>query len=170
MTLTQPLSSEAYFPYGDVIATREDVVPTPANMGTAKRYNWLTTPRNLRPDSALPNLCVFHCTPFLGSEFQVQLLEHHPDSTQVFIPMGSASRYLVIVALGGDEPDLSTLRTFIASKHQGITYHPGVWHHPLIALDQETDFTCLVWEDRTARDCVVKRLDPHVRVPVPARE
>lgn len=163
-TQAVPLTPEAYRAYGDVIAARSDVAPTKANMGTADRYNWLTKPQNLRPETAAPNVCLFHCQPYAGSPFKVELLEHHPDSTQMFIPMGTASRYLVVVALGDEQPDLSTLRAFVAQKNQGITYHPGVWHHPLIALDQVTDFACLVWEDRTARDCVVKRLDSPVLI------
>jgi ureidoglycolate hydrolase len=158
------LTPEAYRKYGDVISAREDVVPTKANLGTADRYNWLHRPQNLRPESAQANVCVFHCQPYLGNPFRVELLEHHPDSTQMFIPMGTASRYLVVVALGGTEPDLSTLQAFVAAKDQGITYHPGVWHHPLIALDQVTDFACWVYEDKTARDCVIRKVYPALSI------
>jgi len=65
---------------------------------------------------------------------------------------------LVIVCLGHEEPVLDTLRVFIATRNQGITYKPGVWHHPLVALDEETQFACLVWEDGTSGDCKVKEL------------
>jgi ureidoglycolate lyase len=81
------------------------------------------------------------------------MLEKHPGSTQAFVPM-NASRYLVVVALGGDAPDLSTLRAFVASAAEAISYRPGVWHHPMIALDRVTDFACLVWEDGTTEDAV----------------
>ena len=64
-------------------------------------------------------------------------------------------RYLVIVTLGGDAPDLSTLAAFIAHGTEGISYRPGVWHHPMIALDHETDFICLVWEDGSRDDCTI---------------
>ena len=67
----------------------------------------------------------------------------------------NAARYLVVVARGGDAPDLATLAAFVASGTQGVSYLPGVWHHPMIALDHEIDFTCLAWEDGTAGDCVV---------------
>lgn len=33
------------------------------------------------------------------------------------------------------KPDLSTLRAFLATNAQGISYHPNIWHHPIIALD-----------------------------------
>jgi ureidoglycolate lyase len=155
---SEPLDPKVYAPYGDVIAsTREDVVSKPANQGTAKRYDRLAKLRNLR-EGAEPNLCVFRSTPHKTSRFEVRLLERHARSSQVFIPMACAKRYLVVVCLGDKEPDLKTLRAFIAGKDQGVTYHPDVWHHPLIALDQITDFACLVWEDGSKDDCETKPL------------
>ncbi len=44
----------------------------------------------------------------------------------MFSPMGNAKRYLVIVAQGGDVPDLDTLGCFVASGVQAINYNPGV--------------------------------------------
>ena len=84
------------------------------------------------------------------------MLEKHPGSTQAFVPM-STGRYLVIVAEAlGDQnaPDLSTLRAFLVEGARGIAYHPGTWHHPMIALEQPLDFTCLVYEDGSSGDCV----------------
>jgi ureidoglycolate lyase len=72
--------------------------------------------------------------------------------------MGSSAdaEYLVIVCLNDtktDTPDLSTLRAFKAKGNQGINYYPGVWHHPMIALDVPMEFVCIVYEDSTAEDC-----------------
>ncbi len=74
-----------------------------------------------------------------------------------------AARFLVLVARGGDRPDLSTLAAFLATGTQGVSYHPGVWHHPMIALDREIDFACFVWEDGTDADCTVVDLAPEER-------
>ena len=68
------------------------------------------------------------------------------------------TRFRENVEVGGEAPDLSTARAFIASATQGVSYRPGVWHHPMIALDAPIDFTCLVWEDGTDGDCVVSPL------------
>ena len=65
----------------------------------------------------------------------------------------NARRYLVVVALGGAAPELSTARAFVASPTQGIGYRAGVWHHPMIALDAPIDFACFVWEDGSTLDC-----------------
>ena len=164
------LTPENYRDYGDVISARSDIAPSAANMGTAKRFNFLAKLENLRPGKAEPNLCLFRCNPILSGaqpKFEIRLLERHLYSTQAFIPMQGAERFLVIVCLGKDQPDLSTLRAFVASKSQGMTYKPGVWHHPLVAMDHLTDFACLVWEDGSPEDCEVVNLTPIVTVALP---
>jgi len=150
----EALTPEAYAPFGDVVsADRPDVAAKPANQGTASRRDHLADVASLRPHATL-NVCSFRCAPRTVWPMEVALLEKHPLSTQVFVPM-NARRYLVLVALGGDAPDLSTARAFVAGATQGVSYRPGVWHHPMIALDAPIDFTCLVWEDGSEGDCEV---------------
>ena len=160
----EPLQREAYRRYGDVIAADPRLPSTSANAGTARRYDHLGTIENWRPGTALPNLCVFRVEPFSGSPFVIRLLERHRQSTQVFIPMAGAERYLVIVCEGHESPELRTLKAFIARTEQGITYRPGIWHHPLIALDRQTDFACIVHEDGTDGDSEVRNIAPAVNV------
>lgn len=143
----EPLTRDAYAPFGDLVAANDTW--RPANEGTAKKSEHLAELKDLR--GCNPNVSVFRCQP-RALPHRITLLEKHAASTQLFVPM-SASRYLVIVALGGERPDLSTLRVFSASGTQAITYRPGVWHHTLVALDRESDFFCLVYEDGTAVDC-----------------
>ena len=85
----------------------------------------------------------------------VRLLERHPGSTQMFVPM-TAPRYAVLVApaLPDGAPDLAGLRAFAFASHQAVNYDAGTWHHPMIALDAPSDFVMLAWEDGTAGDCV----------------
>jgi allantoicase len=72
---------------------------------------------------------------------ELKVLERHPYTNQAFIPMGgggiqgdealkeAGDAYLVVVAHNGadDKPDLSTLRAFVASAGQGITYNTAIW-------------------------------------------
>ncbi len=151
----RPLTPEAYAPYGDVVmAAPPGALGKPANQGTARRFDHLAQLDDLRPGRAALNVSVFRCQPRPAGPFTVALLEKHPASTQLFVPM-NARRYLALVALGGDRPDLATLAAFVAAGTQGVSYHPGVWHHPMIALDAEIDFACFAWEDGSEGDCTV---------------
>src|SRR5579885_2941381 len=130
--IATPLTSEAYRPYGEVISTREDVPRNMANQGTAERFNFLAGLENRRPKTARPNVCIFSCKPTIEagqSTFDIRMLERHPESTQLFVPMQGVEQYLVIVGLGSLAPDPKSIRAFLATGLQGITYLPGVWHH-----------------------------------------
>jgi ureidoglycolate lyase len=170
--LAEPISRVAYAPYGSVLSATEAKTPgRSANHGTAMRHDGLSELENLRAH-ARPNVCLFRATP-TSLPFTVRLLEKHPHSTQMFVPM-NASRYLVVVArelivennVETNHPDESDVRAFVAAGPCGITYRAGVWHHPLIALDHVTDFVGLVWEDGTDGDCTEVSLDEVIEVAV----
>ena len=112
--------------------------------------------------------------------FRVALLERHPYSSQLFIPINCRRRWLIIVALPSSEPDgvncrqegragpdMSTLRAFMANEDQGINFAAGIWHHPLIALESATDFACVVYEDGTRDDCHIVEMEEELLVDVP---
>jgi ureidoglycolate lyase len=149
----QPLTAEAYAPFGDVLEPRAGVTGVRVNEGSALRFDHIAELTNLRDGRANLNIAHFECQP-RTLPFTVRVLEKHPHSTQLFSPLG-AERYVVVVATGDAQPDWRSLRAFLASGRQGITYHPGVWHHTLMALDQVTGFHCIVWEDGSAGDCTV---------------
>ncbi|MGZ3453973.1 MAG: ureidoglycolate lyase [Polyangiales bacterium] len=159
---SRPLNPEDYAPFGRVIAAR-DSGERAANQGTARKYEHLVPLENLRA-GATANVSVFRCVP-RALPFEIALLEKHPASTQLFVPM-NARRYLVVVARGSERPDLSTLAAFEATGTQGISYAPGTWHHPLIALESETDFACLVFEDGSPSDCVEHAIELSERIVV----
>lgn len=168
--IAAPLTQASYASYGDVIEARADVRPRRANLGFAERHDFLSQLTSHRAD-ARANLCVFHCNamvPVGQTSFAVSLLERHVHSTQAFLPMGGVERYLVVVARGGEAPDLATLAAFVATGRQGITYHPGIWHHPLVALHPDSDFACLVWEDGTEGDCETIKLGAAITVTLPS--
>lgn len=182
-----PLTPDAFSAYGSVIqsypdqrSARKDVVVKPVNFGTAFKFNHLAPVSWVQPTapqhaSVTPevNFCVFRCDEQNGLKnasgketWEVKVLERHEFSSQAFLPMGrGGDRYLVLVALGGAEPDLGTLKVFMATSAQGISYKPGVWHHPLIALDKTTDFACVVNETGVAEvDCEIHQFGRTVAV------
>ncbi|KAI8341681.1 allantoicase [Chlamydoabsidia padenii] len=166
--IAEPMTTAAFAPYGDVIETKDTVKITGANQGTAEKYHKVAQINNLFPNNrGVANMCIFHCRPTTELPFTIKILERHPYSSQFFVPMsyGQTRGYLVAVALNGadDKPDMSTLKTFIASSTQGVNYHQGVWHHPMVALDDTTDFACFVHESGVPQDdCNVVDVEPHV--------
>ncbi|MDR3612416.1 MAG: ureidoglycolate lyase [Candidatus Obscuribacterales bacterium] len=158
-----PMERSAYEAYGDLISADESEAFRFANMGTAKRFNQLSDVINLRPNEARLNLCVFRCEA-AHLPLEMKLLERHPYSTQVFIPMHQDAKFLVIVSLGANLPDLATLKAFVVTGAQGISYKPGVWHYPMTALEQPIDFSCLIWEDGSEFDCHVVNLDEPIAI------
>lgn len=165
-----PLTEEGYRKFGDVIEVKDKKRAIPANQGTASRFNHVAEFKNFRPAMAETNVTIFDVAPALGKEggkFTLRYLEHHPYSTQSFIPM-NASRYLVLVAEGDREaPNLDTVHAFIASGTQAITYRPGVWHAPMVGLDSQIVFAMFVNESSTEGDCTVITLPSTRTIIVP---
>lgn len=158
-----PITRSAYEPYGSLIAAGDDLPFRFANMRTAKRFDFLADIVNLRQNAKI-NMCVFSCSPLSSTPLELKLLEKHQHSTQVFIPMTNDARYLVVVCLGEDEPDIGTLRVFEAGNGQGISYKPGVWHYPMTAIGNAIDFACIVCEDGTGEDCQIHKLHVEVQI------
>ena len=157
-----PLRVDAFAPFGSVVSAGLSAGSS-ANQGTAVRFDWCAELINSRPH-AKPNLAVFRSVA-RQAPVELKLLERHPCSTQVFLPMVCA-RYLVCVApsLPDGSPDVAALRAFVCMPGQGVAYAPNVWHHPIIALDTAADFAVLVWEDGTPRDCEERPLATPVRI------
>jgi ureidoglycolate lyase len=147
-----PLTLEAFAPFGAVVSAGLKAGAS-ANQGTAVRFDRCAELVSTRP-AATPNLAVFRSTK-KTLPFEVRLLERHPCSTQTFLPM-VCRRFLVVVAptAADGSPDLAGLRAFVCGPGQGVTYGAGVWHHPIIALDEDADFAMLAWEDGGPLDCV----------------
>ena len=157
----EPLSAEAFAPFGDVVTA--DDSGRPANHGTAARHDHLARLECKIP-GATPNLALFDVR---GENLPLRLrgLERHPGTTQAFIPM-TAARYLVVVCPddGAGRPDAGALRAFAAPGDVAINYRAGAWHHPLIALDADARFAMLAWEDGTAADTETADLPAPVTV------
>lgn len=154
----EPITHDAYAPFGALIAAR-GAPDRLANHGTAEAWDDLAALVNTRGERARPTVSLFRCAPLAEPFLDVRWLERHPASTQMFVPM-SAARYLVVVAHGGGAPELGSLRAFIVEGPRAITYAPGVWHHPMVALDREADFANFLFADGSAGDCDERAFDP----------
>ncbi len=136
VTLTAaPLTAEAFAPYGDVIESVGE--PIPINQGKGWRYLDLAR-IDVTAEGGHAGVSRVTCAPE-ALPVPLRLMERHPLGSQVFTPV-DGQRYLVVVAPAGDPPTVASLRAFIATGKQGVNYHRGTWHHPMIALDQRCDF------------------------------
>ena len=144
-----PLTAASFAPFGEVI----EVPPAggkAANEGTARRHDGIAV-LDLVREGGRAQLSTFRVKPAV-LPLTATLLERHPLSTQAFVPIGE-QRFLVIVApAGGAAPDPRAARAFVTNGRQGVNYKRGTWHHPVLALDAETDFVVLGRAD-DGRDC-----------------
>ena len=152
----QPLTREAFAPFGDVID-----VPT----STGRTY-YEDALGNLRA-GAHPSLSVSQREPTADRPLRVDMLERHEFSSQTFVPL-DVGRWLVIVAphakAGG--PDLAGVRAFIASGHQGVTYRANTWHHGLTVFDRPSRFAVFMFRDGGKTDEEFVPVTPFtVRIP-----
>ena len=131
----EPLTAEAFAPFGSVIHASEDAVKLDINQGHAIRYDRLAE-IDVADGGGVGVISLFRAKP-LG-ELVLKMFERHPLGSQSFVPL-SGRPYLVAVAPAGDfDPD--RIRLFRAESHQGVHYQKGVWHHFLLALEAESDF------------------------------
>jgi ureidoglycolate lyase len=133
----EPLSAEAFRPFGDVIEAGNSAQQFLINEGFATRHHDLAKV-DVSAGSGRVGLSVFRALP-RSLPFQLRVMERHPLGSQAFVAM-SALPFLVVVAPRTEPLDMQQLRCFRAAAGQGVNYAPGTWHHPLIALERESDF------------------------------
>lgn len=130
----EPLTAEAFAPFGSVIEASDAAVKLDINQGHAVRYDALAQV-DVADGGGVPVISLFRARPLealvLGG------FERHPLGSQTFVPL-SGRPYLVAVAVAGDF-DPAGIRLFRAEAHQGVHYRKGVWHHFLLVL-AKSDF------------------------------
>ena len=131
-----PLTRQAFAPFGDVIETR-GANRFPVNNGTAERFNDLASV-DVADGEGRPLISIFRGQPF-ALPIPIRMVERHPLGSQAFIPV---SRLLYIAVVAGAQSDgrPGPPLAFLADGTQGVNYAKGVWHHPLLSLERESDF------------------------------
>ncbi len=140
--ITQPISAEAFEPFGQLLQA-------PAHTGRAYINDRLA---NERAD-AVVSLSMTTVESTANTALIATEMERHEFSSQSFIPL-DVSRYLVVVAPHGanGRPDEQHMQAFVVPGHIGITYGVNVWHHSLRVLDRPAQFAVLMWKNETATD------------------
>lgn len=133
--IASPLTREAFAPYGDVIET-SDRDSFMINSGQTERFHDLA---KLETDiEGKVIVSIFRAEPTVFP-LTISMLEKHPLGCQAFIPLNK-EQFLVVVADANNPSQVETVKAFLSNGNQGINYHRNVWHHPVIALNRQTDF------------------------------
>lgn len=132
----EALTATAFAPFGEVMAVDAAKMPISINAGNTERYHDLAR-LDPGPDGKLI-VSIFRGQP-RSLPFAVSMMERHPLGSQAFMPLGKQP-YLVVVARPSPAPGPDDLRAFLAQPGQGVNYAAGVWHHPLLALNEIGDF------------------------------
>ncbi|CAM2991466.1 ureidoglycolate lyase [Vibrio neptunius] len=132
----EPLTKETFAEFGDVIEV-ENSDYFMINNGSTRRYHKLAS-TDVQDQGGEAIISIFQATP-LSYPLTIKMLERHPLGSQAFVPL-FGQPYLIVVAPKGDDPQLSQSRAFISNGRQGVNYHKGVWHHPVLALTERDQF------------------------------
>ncbi len=153
----EPLTQEAFIPFGDVIETDQRPFRM-INNGSTRRYHNLAQVETAYPadgDRAIISIFRVQVTKM---PFTIRMLERHPLGSQAFVPLlGRPS--LVVVApptdysINNDKPQLDLIRAFITNGKQGVNYHRSTWHHPVLAIGNEDDDFLVVDREGSGNNC-----------------
>jgi len=133
MLIAQPLTAEAFAPFGRVIAA-------PAKPGRA----FLGSLIENRRDAAALDLSLTH-TAASTLPFEAKLMERHPVSSQACLALDVAQCLVIVAPTIEDGPDMSRAQAFIGSAGQALVYAPATWHHGMVALDRPGRFAIIMW-------------------------
>ncbi|WP_102960165.1 ureidoglycolate lyase [Mangrovicella endophytica] len=130
------LTADAFRPFGEVIEPDNAAEIRLINGGTTTRFHDIA-PVDVSSQGGRPLISIFRGKPF-ALPIEITMLERHPLGSQAFMPLSNRP-YLVVVA-----PDESGRpgrpQAFLATDRQGVSYSRGTWHHPLLALEDVSDF------------------------------
>lgn len=130
-----PLTRTAFAPFGDVIELA-GARHYPINGGSCERYHDLAQV-DVAEQGGRPLINVFRGQA-RDLPITISMMERHPLGSQAFLPLGERE-YLIVVAPPG-ELNPEAVCAFLSTGWQGVNYHRGVWHHPLLALHHTSDF------------------------------
>ena len=132
----EPLTAEAFAPFGDVIQT-EGKEPDLINYGHTRK--WANLMSVDTADSGGRTAVHLFEGGAAALPLRIEILERHPLGNQAFIPL-HREPFLVVVARAGTAPKSSDVRAFITNGRQGVNYYKGTWHHYLVSPEDGTRY------------------------------
>jgi ureidoglycolate lyase len=132
----QPLTRERFAAYGDVIESTE-LDRAAMNAARFERFDDQCTVD--MAGAGRVAVSIARCRVATSLPYRVDMVERHPLGSQAFVPL-SPARMIVVVAPPEESVEADDLRAFVTNGRQGINYHRGTWHMPLIAFEPGQEF------------------------------
>ena len=132
----QALTRERFAPYGDVIETLIDRAAA-MNATRFERFDDLCAV-DTDADGRVA-ISIARCRIATSLPYRFDMVERHPHGSQAFIPL-TPCRLVVVVAPPAESVETADLRAFVSNGRQGVNYHRGTWHMPLIAFEPGQEF------------------------------
>lgn len=150
----QALTRESFAPYGDVIEPGAGQKST-MNDGRFDRYDDLC---RLETDAGGHiAVGIAECVEATALPYEFDRVERHPRGSQAFVPLDFC-RFVVAVAPPGEIVGAADMCAFVTNGQQGVNYHRGTWHMPLIAPEKGQRFL-IVDRAGDSPNCEERRLD-----------
>jgi ureidoglycolate lyase len=130
------LTQERFAPYGDVIETSRESSDA-MNEARFERFDDLCK-IDLINDGQIA-VSIARCRMPTSLPLRLDMVERHPLGSQAFVPL-TRCKMLIVVAPPEESVDAGALRAFVSNGRQGINYHRGTWHMPLIAFEAGQEY------------------------------
>jgi ureidoglycolate lyase len=155
----EKLTAEKFSPFGEVLSIENKEFIT-INDGYANKYPDLAK-IDTQEENGETSVHIFVAKkrPF---PLQITMLEKHPFFSQTFIPKGDTP-FVVVVSPPAEKPIIENIRVFISNGDQGISYSRGVWHFPLISINDNSQFIVIDRKHNidldSIKQCSVRQLE-----------
>jgi len=130
-----PLTRESFARYGDVIETSADRLVAM----NAARFERFDNECVVEARDGQVAISIVRCRLSTVLPYRFDTVERHPHGSQAFVPL-TPYRFMVVVAPPEEDVAADDLRAFVTNGRQGVNYHCGTWHMPLIAFDAGQEF------------------------------
>lgn len=131
----EPLTREAYAPFGQVIDT-DGADHFPINGGMTERYHDLAKIELAGPQPR-PLISIARGKPY-ALPLTLTMMERHPLGSQAFYPLSPRPFLSIVAPDKGGRP--GTPRAFRCGPGQGINMAMNTWHAVLTPLEAESEF------------------------------
>lgn len=131
----KPLTALAFAPFGEVIEADPSTMRL-INGGTTERFHALFSP-DVVGKVARVIVNIFRGQP-RAFPYEIGMMERHPLGSQSFSPLSGRPFLVAVSEDEGGRP--ARPQVFLARPDQGVNYRRNVWHHPLMAIGEVSDF------------------------------